>query len=631
MPLLKRSSVRLDNFDIPVSLRINEERTRLRDAINMFSNQGRLETRYGFSRFISSSLGSKILSISFFKKTDGTRYFIAKSDTALYKIEEDGSTATIKTGLTSTTKHKGVTLNNRHIIAVENDGLFSWDGTTFTQLGEDPPSAPSVAVASGGSLPDATEFKVGLTFYASGIGFETNVVESSNVTTATPNLQINVTSIPTTANNALIDKVRVYLKDVTNNSNYLFISEISLGTSSTTITAESTSTQVPPTTHAKPLSGGGKFLTKFNRRLVYAGNSTFKNDVFFSEVDLPDAFDDTSSQLVLNIPGDGDITGIATGFYNDSALDPYLIIFKKRSTHLYSELAGQAKFVTLNDQIGCVSNNTIIERNGDVYWLSADGWRVIENGRLVSNKKGNPLTLGDGDIDDIFKDPGYVYEVNKLQFENTFSVFYSTLDHYMTWVAEGSNTSLDKTWVYEYNVKGFKPFKFNIAATSAATGEDQNGEEIVLFGDDDGWLYSYSIDESRQDVDSDNTATAIRTFAQLIWVAGKDMDASYNFRELIVRALTSSNTVTVNAAVNYDSSDTLPYEYDFSGGRGGFILDFSKLDEAFFGDGRNIVTARNDLNRVGENIMIGFFQETLGANMALVSAQLDFSKNGNRN
>ena len=633
MSLFKKSRKRWRKFTLPVSYRLGETRDdRLIDALNVYSNQDRLETRHGMGKYNSTTLGGEILSVSFFKKTDGTRYILAKVGSVLYSVSASGSHTSIKTGLTSTTKHRGITLNNRHIIAIGNDGLFSYDGTTFTQLGQDPPSAPTVAAAAGGDV-TADTYEVALTFYASGTGFETNAgAASSQVVTSGTDLTISVSGIPTTADNGTIDKVRVYLKNVTDSGEYLFSQEINLGTSTASIDEIPTSSSTPPTTAAKPQSGGGKYMTEFNRRLVYTGNNSFKNDVFFSEQDIPDGFDDDGdTQLVLNLTGDGDATGVATGFYNQDSLEPYLAIFKKNSTHIYSEKSGFSRLVMISNKIGCVSHDTIQVVNGNIGFLSESGWRLISNGRLLENEDGNPATLGFGDIDDIFKSKGYVYELNKAQMANYFSVFYAELNQYITWIAEGSNSAKTKAYVYEIESQGFKPYQFAVPATCAATAEDASGNEIVLFGDSNGWLYKHSIQQDRTDIDASDAAVNIEAFALMAWLDGDDMNHTYNFRELILRAITSENDLTVKAFLDFNIQDLQDYTYEFPDPVSGFVLDVSALDEGVFSDARTIVTTRADINRVGESLLIGFYQTAENGNLNLIAAQLEMNKNGNCN
>jgi len=610
-----------------VSYRVAERGEKFLDARNVMSLQNRLDTRFGSSRYNATSVGGSITSLSFFVNSSSTRYCIAKSGTNLYTVPTTGASTSIKSGLTTGAKHRGITGNDRHFIAVEGDGVYSFNGTTFTQLGQAPPTTGSVALAAGTGLIDATTYQVQLTFYASSIGFETNPYSSANILTTTGNQTIAVTAIPATATNALIDKVRVYLKDITNDGVALFVTELSLGTTTTNVTTIPTSTRTPPSTHGQPATNA-KYLTLFDSKLVLAGYSAFPNEVYFSEADLPDAFNDTDNALVLVAPGQGPVTAVATGLFNDSALDPFLVIFKRKSTHIYSEVGGQSKFVTISNEVGCVSQDTIQIRNGAVYFLSEEGWRVVVNGSLPETS-GKSLTLAGGDLDDIFKSTGYVYEVNRNQLANSFSVYYPTLDQYMTWVAEGNNSVFDKTYVFEFDTGSFKPWSFYQPATCAVLGENSSGRDMVLFGTSNGFIMKHSIMESRSDVDSSNTEQAIDSFAVMTWVPDNgDLDATYNFRELIIKAIASSNALTVKAFLNYDTSMVSDYSYSFTDPSTGFILDESILDEGVFNDERTIVRARADINRVGDVVAIGFYQNIAGANMGLIEAQLDFSKNG---
>lgn len=632
MPLNLRAIKKVKRFNLPLSYRIYERGMKLIEARNVISTQDRLDTRFGTSRFNSVAFTGPILSLSSFVKTDGSIYQIAKVGTVLYSVSTTGAHTVIKTGLTSTTKHRGITENDRHIIAIENDGLFSWNGTTFTQLGQAAPGTLTAAIAAGGSLTDTDQYQAAITFYASGIGFESNALSSTVVTASGANLRVALTNIPATASNALVDKVRIYLKNVTNDTDFLFITEQNLGTTSYNIDSESTSIETPPENNGAPLSGGGKYMGFFNSRLVYSGNSSFKNDVFFSEEDLPDAFNPNDDQTTLVIPGQGDVTGLGVGLYGDSHLDPFICIFKRKSTHLYSELGGIAKLTMLSSEIGCVSHDTIQVKNGAVYFLSEDGWRAIVDGRIIRNEQGDPITLGNGDIDDIFSNPGFVYEVNRSTMDDAFSVYYPTLDQYMTWVGEGSNTAFSKCYAYEFQSRGFKAHEFPTIATCACLTEDSVRRPIVIWGTSSGYIIKHSINESRSDVDNNNTETSIDAYAVLPWGGDdEDFDATYNFRELILRAIVNSGTLTVKTFLNFNFANLADSEFTFPDPNSGFVLDISQLDVGVFGDERSIVTSRADINRVGESLAIGIYQNELDTNIGLVSLQLDVSKNGVRN
>jgi hypothetical protein len=644
MPLNLRGSEKLRNFNVPVSYRVHEKSGKFLDARNVNSIQGRLDTRFGTSRYNAESLGGIPRSLSVFTKSDGSTYLLALVGTELISVSMTGSHTVIKTGLGPTSIHRGDTENDRHIIAISGDDyLYSWNGTVFTRLGQKAPSKPTYAMSSGGSLVVSNKYKVAITFYASSIGFESsfygfddnNVIyssESGDLTISSPNRRIDLTDIPVTAENALVDKVLIYLKDVTNNGEYYYVGEVTLGETTFSILEEPLSSQTPPEKNGVHPTGGAQFIEFFNGKLVTYGNRRFPNEARFSEENVPDAFNPFDDQLTLVIKGKGGPTGLALGLFSDSHLDPFLVFFKRKSTHVYSEIGGSPKFATISDDIGCISHETIQVKNGVIYFLSEEGWRAIANGRFVTNDQDEAITLGNGDIDDIFKSNGYAYGVNRSNLNKAFSVYYPTLDQYITWVAEGTNFAFSKAYVYEFDVGGFKPYEFAVPATCAVLGEDADGRDIVLFGTSDGYILKHSILENRSDRDSSNNEVAIPAYAVLPWLPDEgDFDATYNYRELILKAITSEYPLTVKNYIDYNLSTEEATEYDFSSPLSGFVLDQDALDEGTLGDERGIVTSRADINRVGESLAIGFYQEVVNANMGLVSLQIDSSKNGNRN
>lgn len=635
MTLKRRAQSIFTKLSLPVSYKLLDGNG-LYDARNIFDNKGITETRNGIARYNTTAIdnggNTTTLSVSYFKHSNGTRYKLVKVGSILYSVAASGAHTEVKTGLSASTKHRGVTVNDRHIIAIETDGLFSWDGTTFTQLGQSAPATLTAANTAGGSLTDTSQYQAAITYYASSIGFETNAQSSSIITiaAATGN-RLSLSDIPGTASNALIDKVRIYLKDVTAGGSFLFIAEIDLGTTTYNIDAESTSTTTPPTTHAAPLAGGGKFLTVFGDRVAYTGNGTFKNDVFISESYLPDAYDDTTTSKTLEIPGQGEVTGIACGLYDNSHLRPFLAIFKKTSTVIYSELDGNAVQATIDDHVGAVSHDTIKVRNGIVYFMSENGWYAIQNGSIVKDDKGMPFSLGGGAIDDVFSRSGWTYQLNASNYSNFFSAYYSTLGHYMTFVAEGSSNSFNKAYVYEERIGGFRVYEFQTQFTSATEGEDDNGNQCVFLADTNGFIYTLSISNSRHDEDETGASRTIPAFLYLPFTVPGDDSRSYNWRTLVVKALSSDDAVTVKAFPSYILTSPETMTFDFTNDNRGFVLDLSQLDIDVLGEERVPKAYMADINRTGETMVIGFFQDILDANIGLISSQLAYNRNGNRN
>lgn len=632
MPQALRQTFKWNNFNYPVSYNVNDQ-NKMRDARNVYSKEDLLKTRPGIARYNGTAIGStstSVVSISYFEKTDGTKKVLSKAGTILYDTKETGAHTSVKTGLTSGIKHRSVTVNDRAIVAIGTDGLFSYDGTTFTQLGQAPPGAPSAAVSGSGNTLPAGDYQVAITFYSSTYGFETNIGTASSTVTVASGERIDVTSIPTSAANAFIDSKRVYVKDITNNSDWLFWSEIDLAVTTETIDEEITSTQTPPTKNAPPVSGGGKYIAVFGNRIAVAGNNTFKEEVYLSEEYLPDAFDDTATRKIIRGYGQGPITGLGVGLYNMDNLSPYLCIFKRNSVQVYSELGGIPSLSVVSTKIGCVSHDTIQEIDGDIYFMSTLGWYRIHNG-TIEKSKGLPVKLGEKDMDSIFTQSGYVYELNQSDSQNFFSVYYSRLGHYMTFISEGSNTSKNKCYNFELDLYGFRPHEFPMSFNGACVIENSDGEEIVLFAGDNGRVYKYSLLNNVTDVDMDNNNTNIDAFAQLFWIAHDDMDATMNFGTMNYRALSTSNPLEVRCFFNYELDDAEVKEYDFNKSGTGFILDVSLLDVGILGDGRTIARATGFIGRTSQSLLIGFYKSVENESIDLISGQVDASKNGNPN
>lgn len=628
MTLRKRAIKDYKKLNKAVSFRLLDQ-DKFSDCKNVINNEGIQETRYGLERFNDTTLGGSVTSQSFFKSAAGTAYNLAKVSSAMYRVSSSGAHTSLKTGLTAGVKHRAVTFIDRHIIALGSDGLFFYDGTNFSPLGQAAPATPSVAIAAGGSLVDGTTYQVAITFYSTATGFESNYNGTSTVAATAVNKTISITSIPSTATNLSIDKVRIYIKNVTASSSFLYSTEINLGTTTANITAMSTSTITPPTTNYPPETGGGKYLAVFGDRIAYAGNSSFPSEVFFSKPYLPDAYDNADVPGVLLASEQGPITGLATGFFDDASLSPYLVVFKRNSITIYSEIGGTAAQAVLDNSIGCVNADTIRVGNGVIYFLSDHGWRAIRRGTLVKKSDDSPFTLGDGDIDDIFTRSGWTFEINSDNYANVFSAYYPINSQYITFVSEGQDTSILKAYVYEERIGGFRiwTFKYNIA--SACDGEDTSGNQAVILGDTEGFIYTYCIKNSRYDQTSTLNQLSIPAIIKLSYIQPGDESTTYNFKTLTVKALANDNPIMVTTNPTYGVDLYEENSYEFPNISTPFTLDVSQLDVDTLGDDRIPVTVRGDISLTGETLVVTFEQDIIGGNIGLISAQVEMNKNGN--
>jgi len=196
----------------------------------------------------------------------------------------------------------------------------------------------------------------------------------------------------------------------------------------------------------------------------------------------------------------------------------------------------------------------------------------------------------------------------------------------MTFVAEGANNEIRKAYVYEEKIGGFRVFDFKTSLTCACEAEDDDGYQCILIGDKTGILFSYSNRNDRTDQDYAGASQTIPAYVILPFIRPGEDDCTYNFRFLTLRALASSNALTVRAFPGFSlqSYESFSCEFDETG----FVLDLSQLDVDVLGDERLPVTALVDINKTAETMAIGFYQDIANANIGLISAQLSLNKNG---
>lgn len=650
MPLKNRALLKFPDFSFGLSYRLDERALCFRGVKNAMLNNKRLEKRYGIDFLIKDSSGdspyfSAINSLSYFKNTNGNRFYFFKQGATLFRTDNDSTSfIALKGDLNADSKHRGVTLNNRHFVTLGNDGLFQFVGNIFTKAGAQQPSPATLSASGAGASLDASTWTLVYTLYSSTTGYESLPSSPSNAVTNTAGQFLTASALQSSSDNGTIDKIRIYIKK-SSQVDYLFVAELPLGTTSLEIKNNPSSSQTPPDDTQLLPTGGAKYLTEFNSRLVVAGNTQFPNDIIFSNEDDPESFPDGETAIRLFISGDGPVTGIATGLYSNTVLDPFLVIFKENSTWVYSEIGDQAKLVQLNSNIGCVSHDSIIVRNGVVYFLSRYGWYAVSNGRLIT-KDNQPYSLGGGAVDDIFEDNSLAQYINRNQLNNAFSFYFQNQDIYVTFLADNGSNEFKKAYVYNFATDKFLKWEFPISLASAVVGEDSNGQETILLGQKNpassitrpSVIFKMNKNNPYQDtyyaegVDNPTKQSdAIDLNALMGWVDGDDYDASFNFRELILRLKRYQPNLTIKAWVNWTYSYNDSQEMELPEPDATFILDESFLDIDYLGEGNDAVTARVDLNVTGENLLIGLFQNTILENTIITSGQLNFSKNGNRN
>jgi len=114
---------------------------------------------------------------------------------------------------------------------------------------------------------------------------------------------------------------------------------------------------------------GSKFVTAFKNHMFYAGKSTTKQEVVFSEPFNEDGFN--SGQGAGSIKVDDTIVGLKV------FRDNLFIFCENRIFKLGGSSSSDFAVVPVTRNIGCINGNTIQEFAGDLIFLGPDGLRTI--------------------------------------------------------------------------------------------------------------------------------------------------------------------------------------------------------------------------------------------------------------
>lgn len=252
-------------------------------------------------------------------------------------------------------------------------GGVSYAAPRLKQIGAQVPvTAPTVAVAAGGSIPvGGHTYKITFLYYDAQ---ESNGGPASAVaTTSAGNQTINLSAIPVggygvTARNIYRDN---------NDGNWVFVAQISNNTATTfsdTISVSATPTPIPMNNGTPPIF---KYITNWINRLWLSGIPGDPSILFYSEADQPDIYG-SENQILCN-PEDP-IT--ATIVYFDR-----LIVFNRHSMgQIIGSTPDTFRYAAIPSSIGCVDNRTLqiraLEGVPVLVWLSERGFYTYDGNSI---------------------------------------------------------------------------------------------------------------------------------------------------------------------------------------------------------------------------------------------------------
>lgn len=234
-----------------------------------------------------------------------------------------------------------------------------------------PLTAPSVAVAAGGSIPvGAHTYKITYLYYD---GEESNGSPASAVATTNPgNQRVNLSAIPVGGYGVTARKI---YRD-NNDGVYVLVSTINDNTSTTfSDTALAGTTPIPTDQGLPPIFG---LILVFLNRLFVGKVTSTPYALYFSEVEQPDIFPEENFVLCNQ---EDPITAIIV--YQDK-----VIVFNRKSMgQILGTTSDQFRYSHIPGSVGCVDNRTVQIRTIDgipvLVWLSDKGFYTY-NGQSVN-------------------------------------------------------------------------------------------------------------------------------------------------------------------------------------------------------------------------------------------------------
>jgi hypothetical protein len=219
---------------------------------------------------------------------------------------------------------------------------------------------------------------------------------------------------------------------------------------------------------------GFKYMAVYKNRLYLAGNATYPNQVWFSEIGRYDYFPidvtDIGDYWFMCNSGDGDkIT--AFGQYPDA-----LVIFKERSIWALvgstpdPTLSDTHRLIPVNSTIGTTAQATVVQTHGNVIFRGADGVYALTGLKYDQ--------IGFRSMSDAV-DPniraGYANRASEcaVAYQNKY---WLTIDD-----------GVRETYLMDYTMKSMPWTRYSIAATAFLKTQDDK----LLFGDADGWVYQF--------------------------------------------------------------------------------------------------------------------------------------------
>lgn len=406
-------------------------------------------------------------------QNDGDKFIIAyTSDGKLWKISSIG----VATDITPANVTVGTgkiphfaTMNNLCIIGDgANPPIYIYDAVTNATIFELGLTAPSTACSgapgAAGVLTGAYKYKY---VFVSPTGAKSNASPASAVVNPAAQ-QVNLTLIAVNGDTAENTSAREVYRTAAGGEVYYFVTTIADNVT-TTYTDNTADTALGPRLieeREKPPSGLRGFVEYAGSLYGYVENG---HDLLYTQVNEPEAWGAFNTEPI--VPGDGGpITGL--GKIND------LVVFKRRSIHLWQGIPGMFRRLQRSAKVGCVAHRTIrnveLPDGGDVlFFLSQYGPYAFDEERYYDiSREIQPIFSG--------RDANHIF--NASQGEKCSAEYDQQTKKYFLSICVNGATDPNLLLVYDVYAEAWsrrEPFY----VASLTTQTQSTGLEQVLAGD----------------------------------------------------------------------------------------------------------------------------------------------------
>ena len=286
----------------------------------------------------------------------------------------------------------------------------------------------------------------------------------------------------------------------------------------------------------------GSMIEYHARHLFVAGNNSNLSRLYVSNLDDITAWTSTDFLRVETDSGDGIIRGLKTG------LDG-LYIWKDSSIWRLSG-TNRDDFVLerMVQGIGTLSNQSIAvvndSRNNEQVFVF-----VTQHGDIAAYDGGINVTIISNKIIASFPNA-----LNFSRIDEVVATQYEFL--YMVSVSASSIQTHGRIYIFDFLHNAWTRFS-GMAANALSTFEDSTGETIMMFGDYDGRVNSWDLNDTS--TFNDPSSTAIDAFYETGWLSFKDTglpEKSIRAVRVFVNQVGTGRTLDVEVRKDFEASGT---------------------------------------------------------------------------